>query len=277
MRAVPILSAPDTLIRQIPRPPAIQSALLPLMYRVAVSRSLDDLAGVMPATSPRVEILRTARLLIRCGDVHEVRILHAGKRHTISGYFDDPEVLADAVLSVDGTVPAVYITLNPVAPELLARSANCFESWARVTTVDTDIVRRRWLLIDFDPVRKSGISSTDQEHGRAITAALAAWDILRRAFGNPVVADSGNGAHLLYRLDLPNDDNATAMIKHILAGVAARCSTDNVDVDQKVFNPARITKLYGTMACKGSSIPDRPHRRSRLLEIPQKMHILEVA
>ena len=29
----------------------------------------------------------------------------------------------------------------------------------------------------------------------------------------PVVIDSGNGAYLLYRIDLPNDDQATALVK----------------------------------------------------------------
>jgi hypothetical protein len=91
-----------------------------------------------------------------------------------------------------------------------------------------------------------------------------------------VVGDSGNGAHLLYRADLPNDSRATNLVKGILAGVAARCATDDIAVDQTVFNAARITKLYGTLVCKGDNLPDRPHRRSRLLEIPDDLPVLEV-
>jgi hypothetical protein len=90
------------------------------------------------------------------------------------------------------------------------------------------------------------------------------------------VADSGNGVHLLYRVDLPNDSNATNLVKGILAGVAAHCAPDDVAVDQTVFNAGRITKLYGTLACKGDNLPDRPHRRSRLLEIPDDLVVLEV-
>jgi hypothetical protein len=211
------------------------------------------------------------------GNVHEVRIPKAGRRGTVAGYFDDAERLADAVLGIDGTVPGVYLTLNPCNPALLARAANRLQDHAQVTTSDTDILRRRWLLIDFDPVRPAGISSTNREHGRAIAAACGAWDDLRGAgFPDPVVADSGNGAHLLYRLDLPNDSGATDLVRGILGGVAAHCAPDDIAIDQTVFNASRITKLYGTMACKGDNLPDRPHRRSRLLEIPDHLAVLEV-
>ena len=48
-------------------------------------------------------------------------------------------------------------------------------------------------------------------------------------FPAALVADSGNGAHLLYRIDLPNDDATTALIKRCLAAVkistASTCST----------------------------------------------------
>jgi len=123
-------------------------------------------------------------------------------------------------------------------------------------------------LIDLDPKRPSGISSTASEHGQAITTACGIWDDLRGQFGDPVIADSGNGAHLLYSTNLANDFSATKAVKELLAGVAMRCVPADIELDQSVFNPARITKLYGTMVCKGDDLLDRPHRRSRLLEIP---------
>jgi hypothetical protein len=212
------------------------------------------------ADSPREEILRAYHLLMRRGDVREVRIPKADRRGTISGYFNNPELLVEAVLRLDGVVEGIYITLNPVNPALLARAANRFHDHAKFTTSDVQIVRRCWMLIDFDPVRPAGISSTDDEHGRAITAAsAAAFDDLRGAgMGDPVVADSGNGAHLLYPLELPNDRQTTDLVKKVLAGIAAQCGTDDVAVDLTVFNAARIVKLYGTMACKGDNLPERP-------------------
>jgi hypothetical protein len=232
--------------------------------------------GILDPVSPREEILRTCGLLMAPGDVHELRLLNAGRAGTVSGYFNNREALTNAALSYDGRVPGVYITLNPVIPALLARAANRLQPSAKVTTSDDDILQRRWLLIDFDPARPAGISSTNQEHGRAISVACAAWDDLRGAgFPDPVVADSGNGAHLLHRLDLPNGPRATELVKGLLAGVAAHCGTDDINVDQTVFNAGRIVKLYGTLVCKGDNLTDRPHRRSRLLEIPTRWSLLE--
>ena len=40
--------------------------------------------------------------------------------------------------------------------------------------------------------------------------------------------------------------------------------------------PARITKLYGTMTRKGDHTPERPHRRSRILEIPDELKVVKL-
>jgi hypothetical protein len=217
---------------------------------------------------------RAAELIMGPGSVHELRIPKAGREKTISGYFDSPSKLARAAADLDATgkYAGIYITLNPCNPALLARCCNRIRPHAEVTTSDHDIVRRCWLLIDCDPRRPAGISSTDQEHGRAITTMCGAWDDLRSAgFGDPVVADSGNGGHLLYRVDLPNDQNTTDRIQRALIGIARHCAPDDVDIDLTVYNAARICKLYGSMARKGDSTLDRPHRRSRILEIPEHL------
>ena len=140
------------------------------------------------------------------------------------------------------------------------------------TTSDADILRRRWLPIDIDPLRPSGVSSTDEEHGLALAKAdeVARW-IAGLGFPEPVRADSGNGAHLLYRIDLPNDEAATALVKSCLATLDALFSDDRVNVDTANFNAARIWKLYGTVSRKGDNTPDRPHRRSRILSAPDEL------
>jgi hypothetical protein len=76
-------------------------------------------------------------------------------------------------LSLDGHVPGIYITLNPTNPALLARSANRLQNRVQVTTSDSDIFARRWLLLDFDPVRPSGISSMDKEHGSDLPSIIS--------------------------------------------------------------------------------------------------------
>ena len=42
----------------------------------------------------------------------------------------------------------------------------------------------------------------------------------------------------------------------------------SVKIDRTVFNPSRILKAYGSIARKGESTEDRPHRAARLLNIP---------
>jgi hypothetical protein len=42
----------------------------------------------------------------------------------------------------------------------------------------------------------------------------------------------------------------------------------NLELDQAVFNPARLTKLYGSMARKGDNTQDRPHRLARIISLP---------
>ena len=83
--------------------------------------------------------------------------------------FSHPEKLATAAARITNA-KAIYWTLNPVNPALLARAANRVREMNNKDplTGDDDIVSRRWLLIDADPVRPSGISSTDAEHAMAM-------------------------------------------------------------------------------------------------------------
>ena len=105
--------------------------------------------------------------------------------------------------------------------------------------------------MDIDPLRPSGVSCTDEEHELALAKAeeVARW-IAGLGFPEPVRADR-NGAHLLYRIDLPNDDAATALVKSCLATLDALFSDERVTVDTANFNAARIWKLYGAVSRKG--------------------------
>jgi hypothetical protein len=58
-------------------------------------------------------------------------------------------------------------------------------------------------------------------------------------------------------------------VKRCLEALAARFDDDAVKVDRTVHNPARISKLPGTLCCKGDNTGDRPHRRAGLLHVPE--------
>ena len=217
-------------------------------------------------------IARVLRTLCVGGDVIEARNLGVQNAGHISGYFNNLEQLASAVARYDGRAEATYFTLNPVQPVLLARGVNRLIEWAKYTTSDADIMCRRWMLVDFDPVRPAGISSSDVELEAAMRRREEVVEWLDLAgFPPGLCGMSGNGAHLLYRLDnLPNDEEHTALIRACIAVIATRFSDKTVDVDRKVFNPSRLCKLYGTLVRKGDNMPDRPYRRSRL-DIPDTL------
>jgi hypothetical protein len=82
------------------------------------------------------------------------------------------------------------------------------------------------------------------------------------------MADSGNGAHLLYPIDLPNDDATRSLLKKTLEALGQKWNVSTVTVDPTTYNAARIWRLYGTWACKGENLPERPHRIARILEAP---------
>ncbi|MDU4853953.1 MAG: hypothetical protein E6X72_06105 [Clostridioides difficile] len=203
-------------------------------------------------------------------EVAELRILDSGKG-TISGYFTDEEVLARTALKYNGQT-GIYVTLNPVKKALLARAENRAIIRAKQTTSDSDIECRRWIMIDLDPVRPSGISSTDEEHDAAIYMAKEIMKYLNeQGWSEPVLADSGNGAHLLYYIDLPNDEYSCQLVKKILNVLDIKFSDNVVQVDTTTYNASRILKLYGTVACKGDNTAERPHRSSMILECPEEI------
>ncbi len=227
---------------------------------------------ITPTLSPRgSEIYDGLTVLLAPGQVAELRCPKTKKR-TQRGYFDSLEKMASASAELSGTIPAVYFTLNPIQPDLLSRAANRLEPWAEITTTDAEIVSRRWLPLDFDPKRPSGISSNDAEHAAALAKAqdCTAW-LTSLGWPAPLTGDSGNGAHLLYRIELPNDEPSRLLVEHVLAALSQKFTDAQTVVDTKVGNAARIWKVYGTKACKGDSSPERPHRDSKLLEIPAEI------
>ncbi|MDD3967082.1 MAG: hypothetical protein PHP63_08570, partial [Candidatus Marinimicrobia bacterium] len=230
----------------------------------------------------REEIIRALRLWFKPGDVFEIRVLDAvtadyRREHIESGYFDFehiesvPEALK-RLLSSRG----VYVTVNPVNPDLLARAVNRIRAAGKSpTTADSDIPVRRWLLIDCDAVRPTGVSSSDAEHEAALATAREIRDGLTSlGWAEPVMTDSGNGAQLMYRVDLPTDD--AGLIQNVI-GEIAKGGNDRVKVDLTVHNPARVWRLPGTMNCKGDSIPSRPHRMAKILSAPPEIKTVSMA
>ncbi|MDX1935246.1 MAG: AAA family ATPase [Capsulimonadales bacterium] len=224
-------------------------------------------------------IVSTLTTLLEPGDVAEVRILNALRgKGVVAGYYNDFEKVGRDVVPYLERAKGIYVTLNRLNPDLLARSANRLTEFIADTTTDQHVTQRRWLLVDIDAKRVSGVSSTDEEH----TAALERCrDIGRRlqtqGWPKPVYADSGNGGHLLYRIDLPNDEPSRQLIERCLKALAQKFDDDRVSVDITVSNASRITKLYGTPVRKGDNTSERPHRCSKILFVPSSLEAVPVS
>lgn len=188
-------------------------------------------------------------------DAHIVELRHQNGDRWTSGLFNDSATLRSAVRSRAGE-GNLFTTVNRVGEGVEA--TNCMGSRA---LRDRDIASHARLLFDFDPRRPHGMASTDAE----LAAAAAASNRMMSALAGlgwpaPVVACSGNGAHLAYRVLLPASSDIRDMLTTLYRGLAQDFSTAAVDFDVTVRNPSRIWRLYGSQNRKGHACTERPHR-----------------
>lgn len=220
--------------------------------------------------------LATSIAAICGGSTFEIRCLGTRKGQVDSGYFDRPEEAAAALCSSPNFYKGIYLTPNSVDDNLKARSYNRLKPWAEYTTLDPEITRRRWILIDIDAKRLSGISSSDVEHEHALKkAGVIASFLAMYGFPQPMINDSGNGAHLMYRIDEPNTDEVRDEIKAFLHILASTFNDGVCEIDTIVFNAARIWRVPGTWAKKGDNVPDRPHRKSEIIQYADPFKVLD--
>lgn len=204
----------------------------------------------------------------------EMRMIKT-KKGTISGYYENKEKLLRDTFRYDG-VNNIFFTLNVFSEDLLARGKDKLIEYASHTTSDSEITRRELLLIDVDPKRPAGVSSTDEELQSSKIVLMDVVNFLTsEGFPEPVIACSGNGYHALYKVDSPNTKEVTQLYKEFLYALDSKFSNEKAQIDKTTYNPARITKMYGTIACKGDSTESRPHRRSRIVQAPNEFNVVD--
>ena len=207
------------------------------------------------------------------GRFTEVRIL--GK-FTYSGYFKSVDNLVSQIEPYSNMEDEqIYFTFNTIDPACYGRqqSEKIVKS-PKITTNDNDIIHRDWVMCDFDPIRKSGTNASEEEFELAHQKAQEVFRFLRdKGFEAPVICKSGNGWHLLYKIDVNVSDEATETIKGFFKYMGMKFSDDRVEFDEKNFNAARVCKLYGTMAKKGANLQDRPWRMSEIVYSPAEIKV----
>lgn len=209
-------------------------------------------------------IARWLQIFLAPGQVTELRALHVpGASQALSQFFctEDVESMAASAVSLEQRgARGIYFVPNPLRPQML-RSLRASH--------DDDVISRRWLLIDVDSVREDAkhTPATEDEKRLAWEAVCLCRELLADVgLTVPVIGDSGNGWHLNYPVDLPNDDAAKQWARDVLHWLKGECQGRGGKIDTAVYNASRIWRLYGTRSRKGNATPDRPHRWSRLLE-----------
>lgn len=213
-------------------------------------------------------VRKTIAVMKPDGELFEIRVVY-GSRVTYSGYFRDADSL---ITAIDRDIHDFqdcnfYITVNAVNESCFGREQrNRFVRNPKATTSDRDVVGYEWLFIDLDPVRPTGTSSTDEQLKEAKDRGNKVFLFMKQlGFNTPLFAYSGNGVHLMYQVRLNNDDENRKLVEKSLKTLDMMFSDDKVQVDTKNFNPARVAKLYGTLAQKGFDSPEYPHRMSEII------------
>lgn len=207
-----------------------------------------------------VEIKKAIEVLTM-NNPFECRIIRNDKKRPLSGYFNNYEDLLTLLERQDLRNSNVYITLQALNPAVCSKFQYCKLLENQSATSDSEVVAYNWLFVDLDPERISGVSSSSSELLAAAELAKKVNEFMQKlGFKAPVKAESGNGCHLLYKVDLPNTEENKNLLHRCLETLSLLFDNDRVKIDTVNFNPSRICKLYGTVAQKGQHTEERPHR-----------------
>jgi hypothetical protein len=182
---------------------------------------------------------------------------------TAIGFYRDRAAFYRDVARLTGKLN-LYINLNRLNPDLYGRAADRFKPYSVTRFTDSEVVWRPRLCVDLDPVRISGINSTESELQAALELGASIRDYISSEWNVAVLPiHSGNGVQLLFKIDEPPQSR---LVETFLKHLHEKFSTETVKVDTSLTDLARIVRLPGTLNMKGDHIPERPRRMSQILE-----------
>lgn len=210
-------------------------------------------------------------------EITEVRVL--GRRN-YSGYYKDVENLIKDIEYYDNEADEqIYFILNVINPACYGRpQSERLVMSPKNSTVDDDIVGRRWIMVDLDPRRPAGTNSSHEELEKAHMKAIEVYKFLKEnGFSEPVIAMSGNGYHLNIPCRIKISEENDLIIKRFGLALSMMFDDEYIEVDKKVHNRSRLCKLYGSTAKKGANNADRPWRVSGIVRYPTEIVPTDIA
>ncbi|MCH1973483.1 AAA family ATPase [Muricomes sp. OA1] len=224
------------------------------------------------------EVRKAIALMKPDNQLFEVRVIY-GNKQLYSGYFQNADALVRGFDKLRNFGDCnIYITLNTLNDACYDRTQrDRFEKNPKATTSDNDVTGYDWMMIDLDPIRPTGTSSTDEQIKKAKAKGNQIYKFLKDlGFNDPLFGFSGNGVHLLYRVYLDKSEEVTALMKKSLKTLDMLFTDAEIGIDMKNFNPARVCKLYGTLAQKGANTDARPHRMSYIIGSTENIEVNDI-
>lgn len=192
-----------------------------------------------------------------------------GKSYLTYGYFNDWKRLADEAhrLTTDKNVQSVYVNLQDIHPDCIARAENKMLDSAKAVSAG-DVLCYRHFLIDIDRNGIKDISSSDNEKEQIRLVVEEIREFVQGDLNWPDPAfygDSGNAYHLDFAVSLPANAETQALFKRCYQALNQMFGGDGIAIDASLADPNQLIKLYGTMQRKGDNTQARPWRWSKLL------------
>ena len=198
----------------------------------------------------------------------EIRLLSNDGR-TASGIFDNIDEIVKAIVPYTNDWNAYY-TINRLPDDVRGLPQyNKIIVRPKQTCNDNMMVARDYVCIDLDSRRLSGTNATDEQVEFTKKKANEVYQYLVNVgFNPPTVVFSSNGVHMYLRCAMLNNEKNTALVKRFLQALSMMFTDEHTDVDEKVFNCARIMRLPSTYSCKGNtSDASRPQRLCKFVKI----------
>ena len=192
-----------------------------------------------------------------------------------SGYFTDPKTLIESVKPFAKDY-SVYFTINPINPDCYGRpQKDKILIRAKNTTTDSEIIARDYVLLDLDSKRATGVNATEEQLNLAKQKANVVYKFLiDNGFYEPIVICSGSGVHIYIRCALLPTEENNQIIKRFTQAMSMLFSDNNVDIDEKVFNLGRISRVCGYYNRKGSPLDkERPQRLCTFAKVPNEIKV----